>query len=107
MPENIVPHSIRATAATQLYHQGVPEQLICESSGNRSEAVRNYDRSSLQQHVDVQKRLHPYNNVGDMLQNTTNISIGNGENQKGTQINSLFKQANVQCGDIHIYFHGK
>ena len=35
-------HSLRATAATRLYHANVDEQLITEVTGHRSNAVRGY-----------------------------------------------------------------
>lgn len=46
-------HSLRASAATRLYDQHVDEQLITEVTGHRSNAVRNYKRSSenLKRHV--------------------------------------------------------
>lgn len=39
-------HSLRATAATRLYEAGVDEQLICEKTGHRSNAIRGYKRTS-------------------------------------------------------------
>ena len=39
-------HSLRATAATRMYSADLPEQLICEKTGHRSEAVRSYKRTS-------------------------------------------------------------
>ena len=44
-------HSLRATAASRLYQQNFDEQLICETTGHRSSAVRSYKRTS-----DGQKR---------------------------------------------------
>ena len=44
-------HSLRATAATELYKKGVPEKLIQECTGHRSlEALRTYKHSSEEQH---------------------------------------------------------
>jgi hypothetical protein len=39
-------HSLRATAASRLYDEQVDEQLICEVTGHRSNAVRNYKRTT-------------------------------------------------------------
>jgi integrase len=39
-------HSLRATAASRLYDQNIDEQLICEVTGHRSNAVRNYKRTT-------------------------------------------------------------
>lgn len=39
-------HSLRASAATRLYHAGIDEQLIVEKTGHRSKAVRVYKRTS-------------------------------------------------------------
>ena len=39
-------HSLRATSATRLYHQGVDKQLIMERTGHRSlEGVRSYKKT--------------------------------------------------------------
>ena len=39
-------HSLRATAASRLYHEGIDEQIIQELTGHRSVAVREYKRTS-------------------------------------------------------------
>lgn len=39
-------HSLRATAASRLYEKNFDEQLICETTGHRSSAVRSYKRTS-------------------------------------------------------------
>lgn len=39
-------HSLRATAATRLYDQEFDEQLVCETTGHRSNSVRDYKRTS-------------------------------------------------------------
>ena len=48
-------HSLRATAATRLYHAGVDEQLITQKTGHRSTAVRAYKRTSSIQEEMVSK----------------------------------------------------
>ncbi|CAC5423576.1 unnamed protein product [Mytilus coruscus] len=42
-------HSLRASAATRMYDAGVDEQLICEVTGHRSNAIRNYKRTNEKQ----------------------------------------------------------
>ncbi|CAC5373452.1 unnamed protein product [Mytilus coruscus] len=42
-------HSLRASAATRMYDAGVDEQLICEVTGHRSNAVKNYKRTNEKQ----------------------------------------------------------
>lgn len=56
-----MPHSIRATTATQLFRQGVNEQLICETTGHKNTTVRTYNRSNEAQTLAVQKLLVPKN----------------------------------------------
>ncbi|CAC5398261.1 unnamed protein product [Mytilus coruscus] len=42
-------HSLRASAATRMYDAGVDKELICEVTGHRSNAVRNYKRTNEKQ----------------------------------------------------------
>ncbi len=42
-------HSLRATAATRLYHKGIDEQVIKEVTGHTSDAVWSYKRTSDEQ----------------------------------------------------------
>ena len=39
-------HSLRATCASRMYDKNVPEQIIKETTGHRSECVRTYKRTS-------------------------------------------------------------
>lgn len=51
-------HSLRATAATQMFQQGVPEKLIMERTGHRSlEGLRSYERLCEPQHRAVSSLL--------------------------------------------------
>ena len=51
-------HSLRATAATQLYEAGVPEKLIQERTGHRStSALREYERTTAKQTEAVSRVL--------------------------------------------------
>ncbi len=45
-------HSLRATAATQLYSSGIDEQLVMERTGQRNiEGIRSYKRTMKQKEV--------------------------------------------------------
>ncbi len=46
-------HSLRATTASRLYQQNFDEQLISETTGHRSNAVRRYKRTTDDQHKAV------------------------------------------------------
>ena len=51
---NITKHHLRATSATQMYDQGVPEKIIQERTGHHSlEALRTYERTDEHQHQAV------------------------------------------------------
>ena len=50
-------HSLRATGATALFNAGVPEKLIRDVTGHRSNALQLYERPSLQQRQEVSKVL--------------------------------------------------
>ncbi len=64
-------HSLRATAASRLYHSGLDEQLIMERTGHRSiEGIRSYKRTSNQQQVTVSNVL---NSAGLMVDYTTRV----------------------------------
>ena len=52
-------HSLRATAATHLYHNQVDEQLIMAVTGHKStDGVRSYKRTSTEQFRDISNGLH-------------------------------------------------
>lgn len=51
-------HSLRATCASRLYRQSVDEQLICEKTGHRSNAVRGYKRTSSDQMKEMSAILY-------------------------------------------------
>ena len=52
-------HSLRATAASRLYHSGLDEQLIMERTGHRSiEGIRSYKRTNSQQQQKVSNLLN-------------------------------------------------
>ncbi len=43
---NFTNHSLRVTAATRMFEGGIEEQLVKEKTGHKSDAVRNYKRTS-------------------------------------------------------------
>ena len=52
-------HSLRVTAATRLFHEGIDEQLIMERTGQRSiDGVRTYKRTCSEQHAKLSDVLH-------------------------------------------------
>ncbi|CAC5366355.1 unnamed protein product [Mytilus coruscus] len=51
-------HSLRASAATRMYDAGVDEPLICEVTGHRSNAVRNYKRTNEKQKRKINSVIH-------------------------------------------------
>ncbi|XP_041379334.1 uncharacterized protein LOC121391954 [Gigantopelta aegis] len=51
-------HSLRATSATRLFQANIDEQLICEQTGHRSDAVRTYKRPSDRQKAEVSDFLY-------------------------------------------------
>ena len=50
-------HSLRSTAASRLYNKGFDEQLIMETTGHRSNAVRGYKRTSDDQKKSISDAL--------------------------------------------------
>ena len=58
-------HSLRATAASRLYNSNVEEQLICETTGHRSTAVRSYKRTSNDQKNYVSDLLYSKKHIVD------------------------------------------
>ena len=71
-------HSLRATAATCLYHAGVDEQLIMERTGHRSlDRVRSYKRTSAKQQEYLSDILGLSNKKLRTADNTNNVSQQN------------------------------
>ena len=48
-------HSLRVSAATRMFEEGVDEQMIKSVTGHRSDAVREYKRPSNQMHKNISK----------------------------------------------------
>ena len=51
-------HSLRATSVSRLYDNGFDEQLVCETTGHRSSAVRSYKRTSDGQKKNISSTLY-------------------------------------------------
>ena len=64
---NFSNHSLRATAASQLYNANVDEQLISEVTGHRSNAVRGYKRTSSDQLKSVSNILYGQGPEGKLV----------------------------------------
>lgn len=84
-------HSLRATAATRMYSADLPEQLICEKTGHRSEAVREYKRTSTIQQQEA----------SDVVQGTKRkcetVTCDHSE-----VVHSQGKSIKIQKGDVSI-----
>ena len=73
-------HSLPATSATRLYHQGVDEQLIMERTGHRSiESVRSYKRTDKQQEKRIPNLLQQASTSN--ISSSTNIHVAIIDNQ--------------------------
>ena len=55
---NFSNNSLRATTASRLYSKNVDKQLISEQTGHRSNAIRRYKHSSIQEKMEISKLLH-------------------------------------------------
>lgn len=67
-------HSLRATAATRLYLNGVDEQLVMERTGHRSiEGIRSYKRTSREQQENVSDLLNGKKPCIDVAKTSTHL----------------------------------
>lgn len=72
-------HSLRATAATRLSEEGTDEQKICEITGHRSNAVRAYKRTNLQQQKNMSQIIQGCSVTEDTCEpNIKRIKSGDG-----------------------------
>ena len=58
IPGKITNHSLRASSASRMYNNNVDEQLICEVTGHRSNAVRSYKRTSDDKRKEISNTLY-------------------------------------------------
>lgn len=60
-------HSLRVTCATRLFQESVPEKLIRERTGHRSNALFRYEKKSVEQERNVSDLLGPPRDVVDVV----------------------------------------
>lgn len=93
-------HSLRATTATRLFRENVPEQLIMEQTGHRSTAVHSYKRASADQKRKVSRALQgvfcPTESNDDQVATTGTPTVSTLSN---IMSNSMFNMSN---SEIHI-----
>lgn len=79
-------HSLRATAASRLYESGVDEQLICETTGHRSNSVRSYKRTT----ADMKRHLSDIIQIGKSAPIANGViakSAASGQQANGNELN--------------------
>ena len=101
-------HSLRATGATSLFAEGVPEKVIQERTGHRSlEALRVYEHTSARQHQVVSNLLSARPSASDIIPNqSTNKSITMQQHpclSLSSHISSTSQEQSIFPG---IQFHG-
>ena len=75
-------HSLRVTAATRLFHNGIDEQLIMERTGHRSsDGVRAYKRTCPKQHEELSDVLQ---GVPSSKKPKRDVANANSENATAT-----------------------
>ena len=80
------------TSATRLFQQGVSEQIVCEVTGNSSEAVRAYKRKSSDMQCDVSQILY-----GNQAKKTESATVSKpAETEKVAPEISVSKKENAQ-----------
>lgn len=84
-------HSLRATAATRMYEADLPEQLICEKTGHRSDAVRGYKRTNTTQEQAA----------SDVVQGIKRKSVSD-DDRKNTRVQDSVQSIKICKGDITI-----
>lgn len=94
-------HSLRATAATQMFAQGAPEKVIQERTGHRSlDGLRTYERSSESQHRALSTLLST--NLMDAQKEsshcTTNMS--HSSTKLGQSTTNLFSQSSKSIENV-------
>ena len=65
--ESFLSRSLRVTCATRLFQESVPEKLIRERSGHRSNALFRYEKKSAEQERNVSDLLGPPRDVVDVV----------------------------------------
>ena len=101
-------HSLRATAALEMFSRQVPEKLIQERTGHRSlEALRMYERSNEEQHRAVSSVLcetKPSTYSQHIIQSTKSRTLSiHGPSTSATepQLSSFTMPRNVMFNNLH------
>lgn len=73
-------HSLRASGATALFQKDVPERIVQKVTGHKSlDALRSYEKISLQQHQNVSKIL-----MSNTTSETVNVKSGDQQQTIGS-----------------------
>ena len=101
-------HSLRATTASRLYHNGIDEQLIMERTGHRSlDGVRSYKKTNEDQQIDISRTLQKSISTAtktstEEIKNKDNLAINHSKNDQKASIQSGLQLLN--CSHINIIF---
>jgi Domain of unknown function (DUF3504) len=98
-------HSLRATTATRLFEQKVPEQLIMEQTGHRSTAIYSYKRPSDAQKRDVSQALQATTSKSSDDNNNiinNNNGITNNNNTKNNEVVDT-KVFHIHSSEVHFH----
>ena len=105
-------HSLRATAATRLYHAGVDEQMVMERTGHRSlEGVRTYKHTSKQQRAAIsdilnlkKQCLESSDHIQQQAAHTTH-SLSLNDTRYSQDTAHAFSFNVSSCGTVNINFN--
>ena len=104
-------HSLRATTASRLYHNGIDEQLIMERTGHRSlDSVQLYKRTNEEQQIAISRTLQKSTSTAtktstEEIKNKENVAITHLKNDQKASILSGLQLHN--CSHINIVFGNK
>jgi len=90
-------HSLRATAITRMFTNGIPEKVIAETSGHRStKALRCYEHTSVQQQQVVSRVI----NSSDSIQKMQDIGHPGVKEECKPSIPPPSKEENAECKPV-------
>ena len=98
-------HSLRATTASRLYHNGIGKQLIIERTGHRSlDGVWSYKRTNEEQQIDISRTFTSTATKTSMeeIKNKENVTMAHSKNDQKASILSGLQLHN--CSHINIVF---
>ena len=95
-------HSLRATCVSRMYANEVPEQLIKEITGHRSECVRSYKRTSDKLKEKASKTLHVQSQKSDQktVKNETKHEVEESVNRGNLSVKAMLE--NVQKSKVEL-----